>query len=341
MWPEPDFPRTPTMKVRRRSVLDYLRKGGEREEATALAREEASRMRQLVAEMAGLTPAKLEGSSELGVDLGMDSIELLDLVSRVEQEIGVDLPEEKVTAETTVEELERLVERGRDEVAGAAFPWWSLSPPVRALRRSAQRRLLFPLLRLFCRLDVRGVDNVKRLSGPHLLAANHASLLDAPVILMALPPGQRDRTAVAAWAEYFERRGRWLSDRLLRRSEYYLLAALLGIFPLPQTRLFRPSLRYAGELVDRGWNVLIFPEGSRTRTGEMGHFKEGVGVMASRLRVPVVPVKVEGLFEILPSGRRLLRPGPAAVRFGPPLSFPSTASYLEMTRRIEEAVRAL
>lgn len=341
VWPYSDFPRTPTMKVRRESVLDYLRKGRRGEEISASAGASVTSLRQLLAEMAQIPPAKLRGSAELGADLGMGSVELLELVSRVEQEMAVDLPEEEIGGEMTVAELERLVERGQAEAARPSLPRWPLSPPVLALRRILQRLLLFPALRLVVDLTVEGQENARGLREPHLLAANHTSMLDTPTILMALPPEQRDRTATAAWAEYFEGVGMPAPHRALRRLEYYLAATAIGIFPLPQTRLFRASLRYAGELMDRGWNVLIFPEGSRTRTGGMGEFKEGVGVMAYWLKAPVVPVKVEGLFQVLPAGSLLPRPGPATVRFGQPLSFPSSASYLDIAREIESAVSHL
>ncbi len=350
LWPQPDFPRTPTMKVSRRLVLEYLKESEQGKQAAASAKRkgevtagpgEASPLSSLVARVAQAPTSKVVGTAQLGIDLEMGSIEMLELVSQVEQELGVDLPEDEVTAETTVAELEGMVERGRVEARRGAFPYWALSSPVQAVRGTLQRTLLFPTLGLFCRLEVEGYENVQGLRGPHLLAANHTSMLDAPAILMALPEKERERTTTAAWAEYFEapERPRW--ERIFRRLEYYLAATLFGIFPLPQTRVFRPSIRYTGSLMDRGWNALIFPEGARTHTGEMGAFKEGVGVMVSWLKVPVVPVRVEGLFQVLPAGKLLPRPGRVTVRFGWPLSFPPTASYSEISRQIEEAVRGL
>lgn len=341
VWPQPDFPRTPTMKVRKESVLDYLR--GKRESNRAAARAEAGAtpLRQLVAEVAAVAPRKLTESTQLGVDLGLSSIDLLELLLRVEQELGVDLPAEKVSAETTLAQLEGLVEKGEAGARQGTFPRWALSRPIRFLRRVVQRLLLFPALRLVVRLRVEGEENLSYLPGPYLLAANHTSMLDTPAILWALPEEQRERTATAAWAEYFEAAGRPPRERAFRRLQYYLAAALFGIFPLPQTRLFRPSLSYAGELVDQGWNLLIYPEGARTRTGEVGPFKEGVGVMASHLKVPVVPVRVDGLFELLPAGKLLPKPGRATIRFGRPLLFPANMPYSEISLRLQEAVRAL
>jgi long-chain acyl-CoA synthetase len=346
VWPQPDFPRTPTMKVSRRLVLEQLKEMEKGGRATASARRaappvqrEVTPVQRLVAEVAEVPASRAAAAAQLGIDLEMDSIELLELVSHIEQELGVDLPEEMVTTETTVAQLEEMVRRKGIAMEKISFPLWPLSPPVQEVRRTLQRLLVFPILGLFCELNVEGYENLQGLSEPHLLAANHTSMLDAPVILMALPEKERERTAIAAWAEYFEAPGRPRMERILRRLEFYLAATLFGIFPLPQTRVFRSSIRHTGALLDRGWNALIFPEGARTRTGEMGSFKEGVGVMASWLRVPVVPIRVEGLFELLPVGRVRPRRGKVTVRFGQPLRFPSTASYLEITRTVEEAVR--
>ncbi|HEX5417070.1 MAG TPA: lysophospholipid acyltransferase family protein, partial [Chloroflexota bacterium] len=103
---------------------------------------------------------------------------------------------------------------------------------------------------------------------------------------------------------------------------------------------FRDSLRYVGYLVDRDWNILIFPEGTRSPIGQTQPFREGIGLLASELAVPVVPFFVEGTFRILPRGYWVPRPGHARIRFGPPLAFPPGTPE-EITRKIEEAVLAL
>ncbi|MGI5837646.1 MAG: AMP-binding protein, partial [Chloroflexota bacterium] len=319
VWPQPDFPRTPTMKVRKASVLEFLEGKRSKNRASALAAVGTPTVKQLVAETAKVSPGELADTTELGVDLGLSSIDLLELVLTVEQEMGIDLPEEDLTAETTLGQLEKLVQKGEAGVREAKPSWLVTSKPTRLLRHIFQKFLLFPPMSALVPLRVEGQENVRFLQTPCLLAANHSSMLDTPTILRALPENQRARTITAAWAEYFQAAGLPPGERAFRRLQYYLAAAFIGIFPLPQTRLIRSSLRLAGELIDRGWNVLIFPEGTRTRTGEMEPFKEGVGVMASRLKVPVVPVRVDGLFDILPAGKLLPKRGQVTVRFGPPM----------------------
>ena len=184
-----------------------------------------------------------------------------------------------------------------------------------------------------------------------IFAANHQSYLDTPVILGSLPASWRYHIAPAMWKEYFEayfhpdwhsRRERWMNNAL-----YRLLALLFNAFPVPQTETGTfESVRYAGELVEEGWSILIFPEGERTWTGAIGRFYPGVGMMASRLRIPVVPIRLSGVDRVWHRGSKWPRFSHAfgadavEVRFGAPIH-PGTKTYSEITEQVEEAVRRL
>ncbi len=147
------------------------------------------------------------------------------------------------------------------------------------------------------------------------------------------------------WKEYFDAhffpyrhpwRERWISSLV-----YRLLTVLFNTFPIPQAEIgTRQSLRYAGELVEEGWSILIFPEGERTLTGEMGHFYPGVAMIASRMHVPVVPVRLVGLDQVLPRHTKWPRRGPVEVKIGAPILLQGE-SYAALARQLEEAVRAL
>ena len=112
-------------------------------------------------------------------------------------------------------------------------------------------------------------------------------------------------------------------------------------FPFAQTGSIRPSMEYCGRLLDQGWSVLIYPEGARSETGGMDVFKSGAGLLAVELRVPVVPVYLEGTGEAMQRGKALPRRGNVGVRFGEPLHFPRGTSYADASASIESAVRAL
>src|SRR5262249_29956933 len=149
---------------------------------------------------------------------------------------------------------------------------------------------------------------------PVLFASNHQSHLDTPVILASLPARLRYRVAVAMAKEFFKAhffpeqfsRAAWFTNSL----NYYLAALMFNAFPLPQREAgARQTLRYIGDVLGDGFSVLIFPEGHRTEHGEIDRFRPGIGMIASRLDVPVVPVRIDGLERVLHHTWRMARPG--------------------------------
>jgi long-chain acyl-CoA synthetase len=206
--------------------------------------------------------------------------------------------------------------------------------------------VFLPFFRRFTRLSVEGVEHLAQVRPPVLFAANHTSHFDTPVILAALPLRLRRRLAPAMLQEYFrahfQPEGFSFKQRLGSTLQYLIACGLFSGYPLPQAMGgVRSALKYTGELVDQDLCPLIYPEGRRTPDGRLGAFQPGVGLMAVRLRIPVVPVHVSGLFEVFSIHRRWPRPGRVRVRIGPPLFFRELQDYQEAARRVEAAVRAL
>jgi long-chain acyl-CoA synthetase len=178
-----------------------------------------------------------------------------------------------------------------------------------------------------------------------IFAANHQSHMDTPAILWALPARWRYRVAPAMAKEFFRAHffpeqhttRQWFTNSL----NYYLAALFFNAFPLPQREAgARQTLRYIGELLGDGYSVLIFPEGRRTMEGEIQTFRPGVGMIASRLGVPVVPIRLEGLDRILHQKAGMATPGRARVAFGPPLRL-SGDDFAGLARQVEDAVKRL
>ena len=225
------------------------------------------------------------------------------------------------------------------------FPRWSRSWPARIVRNAALFTLWLPLTRLFAHVRVKGREHLATLSGPVIFASNHQSHMDTPCILAALPARYRYRAGVAMWKEFFEAhfhperhtKLQWLGNSLL----YWLLALFFNAFPLPQTEVGASgSLRYLGDLVSDGWSVLFFPEGERTEAGEIHPFQPGIGLIASRLRLPIVPVRLRGVEKILHRGQHFPGRGPVEVAFGQPLYF-SGEGYPALAKQVELAIREL
>ncbi len=148
-----------------------------------------------------------------------------------------------------------------------------------------------------------------------LVVANHVTYLDPAYVLEALPGRFRRRLAVAMDGERLAsmrnpRRTLGFFAGLLGRVKYFLVTSIFNVFPLPRLAGFRKSFAFAGDLIDRGWSVLVFPEGELTRDGRIAPFRAGIGLLATRLKVPVVPVRLEGLVRAAGSGQELGAPGP-------------------------------
>ena len=179
-----------------------------------------------------------------------------------------------------------------------------------------------------------------------LFIANHVTDADAGVILSALPFRWRLRLAIAMSGEYL-RDWRYPPANLgwiwraKAKVAYALGASLFNVFSLPRQSGFRQSFTYAGEAVDRRWSILIFPEGQETKDGQMQPFKSGIGLLVSELNIPVVPIKLDGLFELKKRHQYFVRPGTVSVTFGDPIVFTRAHSAAEITSVLEQQLKIL
>jgi long-chain acyl-CoA synthetase len=342
IWPGAELPRTEgTRKLKRHEIRAWLQTGT----PPATTASTGSKIDSVIARYTGgrqLAPgATLE-------EIGLSSLERVEMMVALEDALSTTIDETAFSSVKTVADLERLA--AAPAAAEAApepvdFPSWNRALPFRVLRAIAQPGVLLPLTRVFAWIRVDGLQNLNTVAGPVIFAANHQSHMDVPVILAALPGAWRRRVATAMAKEFFKAHffpeGFTRGKRLARSLEYYLSAAFFNTFPLPQREAgARQTLRYAGELVSTGFSVLIFPEGKRTDHGEIAPFRPGVGMMAARLGVPVIPVRLEGVDRVLHQTWKMAKPGRVRVTFGAPLRL-SGDDYVELTAQVEAAVRKL
>ncbi len=342
IWPGAELPRTEgTKKLKRHEIRAWLQGGT----VPAAAPSRENTVEAVLARFAGGRQVDPGATLE---ELGLSSLERIEMMVALEEALNTTIDEAAFSNAATVADLERLATAPPPAEPAAEpvdFPSWNRAWPFRALRAVAQPGFLLPLTRVFAWITVKGLENLRNLEGPVIFAANHQSHMDVPVILAALPRRWRNRVATAMAKEFFKahffpeqysRRQRWT-----RSLEYYLSAAFFNTFPLPQREAgARQTLRYAGDLISSGVSILIFPEGKRTEHGEIAPFRPGVGMMASRLDVPVVPVLLQGVDRVLHQKWKMAKPGPVSVTFGPPMRL-SGENYTELAAKVEEAVRKL
>ena len=182
-----------------------------------------------------------------------------------------------------------------------------------------------------------GLEHVRGLVPPFILASNHTSHIDTHAILDSLPRRIRERTAVAAAFDYFGDSENDLRGKVLQ----FVVASAWHAFGFERGKAPLRSLRAASQLLSRGWCLLLYPEGTRSRSGEMAAFRPGLAVVARLARRPVVPVHVSGGRGVLPQGVWIPRSGCVHVRFGSPMMMEPDESAPEFTERVEVAVRQL
>ncbi len=138
--------------------------------------------------------------------------------------------------------------------------------------------------------------------------------------------------------------GKWsFAKRFLWRFKYFSVVSLFNVFPLPRFSGFRESFRFAGESVDRGYSILVFPEGdiNMRETPEMAPFQHGIGLLAQNLNIPVVPMRVDGLWGMQKEHRRLAHPREVTVYIGAPVTFPPNTPPAEIASHLQDLVRSL
>ncbi|MCC6960377.1 MAG: AMP-binding protein [Dehalococcoidia bacterium] len=328
-WPDADFPRTHTLKVKRNLVLDYITDQGNTGPAVAqLVTDDP--LLKLVAAVSKADSAPME-SSALGLDLGLDSLGRVELLSAIEDEIGVYVDDTEVGPRTTVAQLRAMVDRGERKAKVRKFPTWPRWRPVRLLRRGLMTGMVFPLLRLGYSVEVRGRENFRALKQPALIISNHNMHLDQSMLLQSMPHGFRQRVAIAAAA----------SDIFGNRLRGFGASLLGNAFPFAKEGSgVRESLEYVARMLDDGWHVLIFPEGKLTVIGPMQPFKSGTGLLAVETGAPVLPMRIDVVRPGFYEGKWLPHPrARVVVSIGAPITFAPGTSYSEATAKLEEAVR--
>jgi 1-acyl-sn-glycerol-3-phosphate acyltransferase len=222
-------------------------------------------------------------------------------------------------------------EEGAVVPAPATDLGWARAEPVRSIRWLIQRALLLPFTEAMVHPKVEGREFVRDLERPVIFAANHSSHADTSLILHSLTDAARDRTVVAAAADY------WFKHPLLGN----VVSLFLNTFPFSRTGGAQAQLHSSSRLLKSGWNLVLFPEGSRSPDGRIQEFKPGVGYLAKETGTPVVPVHIQGAFQVMPRHQPLPVPGKVRVRIGKPMTPEPREGTRDFTARVEKAVRTL
>lgn len=359
VWFEP-LPRTTTGKLRRFEIQRRLKAQAAAKQTAAAAPASAADQEWLDDAHVGAAlvlvgrrakdGAAVRPDANLELDLGLDSMERVELLTELEQRFAIKVPETATHEIFTVRQLVEAVRPGAGAAgAGAVDEAWSTLlrdlPPATdpVLGRLLERRLAVPLLWLAARLFRLAVTRVRvdglahlPATGPYLLCPNHQGFLD-PFVLGGVLPYRtfKDMFAVGA-AEYFA------------TPTMAWVAGQINVVPVDADASLVPAMKAGAFGLTHGKVLLLFPEGERSIDGTVKRFKKGAPILAQHLQVPIVPVALRGLYEIWPRGKgiawRLVWPWSGhrvRIAVGPPLTVPPGESYADAASRLRETVDAM
>ncbi len=354
IWPEFDFPRTPTGKPRlpvisawATQILDG-RQAVDPEDLRADFSPASSSRRTLDQLLERFSMSSGEGSqagNHLEQQLNLSSLDRVELLSALEEKFHVELNETAFANAKTVADVERVLQQPAARRTEYLYPRWTQREPIRWLRLAVYYALVWPATQILGHPRIVGRENLRGARGPVLIVSNHITRrADIGLILAAVPLRHRHRLAAAMGGESLQNMRRppqdwFFAKRWAYQLGYGLATLLFNVFPLPQLSGFRESFRFAGESVDRGYSVLVFPEGevNNSEDGHMAPFQSGIGLLAENLHIPVIPIRLDGVWQMKREHRRLAHIGEITVRIGAPVTFAHGTSPEEIALRLESA----
>jgi long-chain acyl-CoA synthetase len=348
VWPDSDFPRTPTQKP----ILPAIRAVIQNSAApSALASTSAvgsavsrDSLNGLISRITRRNVAA-GGATNLDTDLHLTSLDRVELMSALEQRYQVELSDAQFQQVSTVSQLENLIAHGNREPVQHVYPTWPQNRVTTALRLIVYYALAWPATYIMAAPRITGRENLRNVEGPVLVISNHVTYLDIAWVLPALPPRLRHRLATAMRGERLAEMRRpaptqSLFERFMEHLRYYLVLSLFNVFPLPQRSGFLESFSFAGDLADRRWNILVFPEGVTT-DGVIQEFRGGIGLLAKHLNLPVVPMYLSGLADLKEKHQLFTRPGHVRVAIGKAVKISPEQDPADITRELERLIREL
>src|SRR5579864_2678296 len=354
VWPDDDFPRTSTQKPK----LELIRRAAETEvngsnagpSSLTSSHSGDGTLEELIGSIAGHR-VELKPGAHLENDLNLSSLDRVELMAAIESRYQVDLGNREFSQVNTVGDLENLLKKSSAEKPAAKktdYPYsrWPQNWLVRWIRVLVYHAISLPYITIMARPKIIGHERLKDFRGPALIISNHIAQIDIGFLMAALPMHLRNRLGVAMQGEMlrsmrYPPKEWFFLKRWWEQLRYALIALFFNIFSLPQRAKYRESFRFAGELVDRGYSVVIFPEGRRTETGEMSPFRSGIGLLATHLNLPIIPMRIDGLFPFKIAKKHYAPPHAVQVRIGDPVRFEAAADPEEIANELQRIVAEL
>lgn len=355
-WEQKDFPRLPTLKIDRKKVKKVVeeqifKKSEETDRVNRVNKQEQSIinndisdmessesvLREIVAKITKTSPKNIYENTCLVKELGLDSLKRVALVSLIEEELAVTIPEDQITQNTTLKDLERLLDAAEKNPEISEYPSWPLNPIVLDLRDILRKLLLFPVLNHYVtKINIVNKENLIKIPDQAIIIFNHVGHYDSGLILKILPPRIRKKLIGVGDIRLF-----------LKPFVGFVMYFFGGAYPINKWGgAVKHSLEYIMTLLDQGWSIIISPEGKISEDGTLKEFKKGIGLLTLESGVPIVPFKIKGYERIYTKIKKFphLPPdgkGEVSVSVGRPIHIQRNLTYEEATEEIENIFKAL
>lgn len=311
-----ELPKTKLGKIRRFMLKDFLAKSDEelknsdqvKKESVEVPKELVSEYETLKKYLESTFNAEVEPDSHLELDLGLDSLDIVEILSFIETNFGVKISEEQFSNLKNILDIAKFIKENGGEYHEESMDWQSILnqdidiPLPKSSFMIGFTKLLFkPIFLLYFRL--RKLDVEKISDSPAIYVGNHQSYLDALIFNQAMPNRKLKETYYIAVAVHF--------DTPLRRY----LADRGNVIIIDINKNLKETLQISAKVLREGKNLVIFPEGARTRDGELQEFKKTFAILSKELNIPVVPFGIRGAYEAMPYGSGFPKPSPIDIRF--------------------------
>ncbi|MGB9766522.1 MAG: AMP-binding protein [Sulfurihydrogenibium sp.] len=321
-----ELPKTRLGKIRRFMLQDFLKKI---ETTSRQVEEPDSQVYQIIKDyLKSYTNTEVYPDSHIEIDLGLDSLGKIEFLTFIEKTFGVQLSEKDIIENQTVESIYRLVEERKTKLETQEINWKDiLSKDLPIELKEGYTHLVKPILyvifKLYNNLQVEGLENIPQ--EPVIFAPNHQSYLDGFLIIASLPTKIVKKTYFLAEESHFQSK--------FRR----FIANNFNIILVNVNKDLKLSLQKSANALKSGKNIVIFPEGARTRDGNLLPFKKGFAILSKELNVPIVPVVIDGAFKSYPINAKIPKPYPIKLTFLKPV-LPENKSYEEITQQVKTQI---
>ena len=326
-----DLPRTKLDKLQRFKLKDILKSKGESVKSKVESAEEMSNEMRIIKDyIESEKKVEVHADDHLETDLAFDSLDKVGLQGFIEQTFGVDIQPEMMT---TLRSVAEKVESGKTHVDVNKMDWHemllannsSLELPSTSVFYPLHAKLFKSFLKLNNRLKIVGEKNVPK-KGPFIIAPNHQSFLDGPIVASGLSCKTLKNSYFFATEEHVKRP---VVKSLAKRNNIIIM----------EKRNLKNSILKLSEVLKLGKNVVIFPEGSRSYDGEMVPFKKTFAILSKELNVPVVPACIRGAYDVLPRGSKWIKPKKIEVEYLPPVMPENGDTYDSISDKVRDSIQ--